>query len=72
VIDPTPRCVITTLAQDSLPRDLDVLRTITRHNSAASATQAPGVVLRGIAGVYASVLRGGLVRAGDEIRIIPS
>jgi len=72
LIDPTPRCVITTLAQDGLPRDLDILRTITRHSSAPSATQAPGVVLRGVAGVYASVLRGGLIRAGDEIHIISS
>lgn len=72
IIDPTPRCVITTLLQDGLPRDLDILRTITRHNSAASATQAPGVVLRGVAGVYASVLQGGLARIGDEFQLISS
>lgn len=72
IIDPTPRCVITTLAQEGIPHDLDILRTITRHNSAASATQSPGVMLRGVAGVYVSVLRDGLVRAGDEICIISS
>jgi uncharacterized protein YcbX len=72
MIDPTTRCVITTLEQDGLPRDLDILRTITRHNAAASITQAPGIILQAVAGIYASVLQGGLVRAGDKIQIISS
>jgi uncharacterized protein YcbX len=72
LIDPTPRCVITTLSQEDLPRDLDILRTITRNSSVASTTQAPGVVLEGVAGVYASVLREGLVRVGDDIQLISS
>jgi MOSC domain-containing protein len=29
---PDPRCVMTTLAQDELPRDTDVLRMLARHN----------------------------------------
>jgi hypothetical protein len=29
---PDPRCVMTTLAQEDLPRGLDVLRTLVRHN----------------------------------------
>ena len=29
---PDPRCVMTTLAQEELPKDSDVLRTLTRHN----------------------------------------
>lgn len=49
-----PRCVMTTLAQDDLPRDPAVLRTAARHNSAH-------------VGVYASVLSGGNARRGDPV-----
>ena len=68
-IDPTPRCVVTTLAQGDLPHDAGILRTVARHSAAASATIAPGAVLPAVAGVYATVLRDGLVRRGDAVRI---
>jgi uncharacterized protein YcbX len=55
VMMPTIRCVVTTVAQDDLPNEPDVLRTATKHNSAN-------------VGVYAMVERGGMVRRGDEIR----
>lgn len=57
VTGPCPRCVMTTLAQSDLPADPGVLRTAARHNRAA-------------VGVYASVVRGGLVRRGDGVRIL--
>jgi uncharacterized protein len=52
---PCGRCVMTTLAQGGLPRDPDILRTVAQHNDAKI-------------GVYASVVRGGPIRAGDTVR----
>jgi uncharacterized protein YcbX len=72
VIDPCPRCVVTTLAQGELPRDPGILRTLGQHNAAASVTLAPGVVFSAVAGVYASVLRGGALCRGDAIASIAS
>lgn len=69
VIDPCPRCVITTLAQEDLPHDLDILRTVGQHNRAASVTLAPGVVLPAVAGVYAKVLHWGRIRQGDTVTL---
>lgn len=67
VIDPTPRCVVTTLAQDDLPRDVGILRAIDQHSAVPSVTLAPGVMLPAVAGVYARVLQGGLLRRGDAL-----
>jgi uncharacterized protein YcbX len=41
LIDPSPRCVVTTLAQGDLPHDTGILRTVSQHNAAASVTLAP-------------------------------
>ena len=54
VARPTPRCVMTTLAQGALPKDPDVLRTAVQNNA-------------GNVGVYATVVRGGTVRRGDAV-----
>lgn len=48
------RCVMTTLAQGDLPRDLGVLRTAARYNKVK-------------VGVYASVERGGDIKRGDSV-----
>lgn len=56
VMMPTVRCVVTTYAQDDLPRDPQVLKTAAAHNSAN-------------VGVYAMVEQGGTVRRGDVLRI---
>ncbi|MCL4192817.1 MAG: MOSC domain-containing protein [Thermoguttaceae bacterium] len=51
-----PRCVMTTLAQSDLARDLGVLRTAVEHNQAH-------------VGVYAAVAQGGTIRRGDPVRL---
>jgi uncharacterized protein len=58
-----PRCVMTTLAQDGLPQDTDVLRTLVRHNreQVGDLGQYP------CAGVYAVVAAPGTVRIGDRV-----
>ena len=63
---PDPRCVMTTLAQGELPRDVDVLRTLAAHNR----IPAGGVEDLPCAGVYARVTAAGTVRAGDPIVLI--
>ncbi len=52
-----PRCVMTTLPQGDLPRDLGILRTAVQHNQAH-------------VGVYATVTRGGTIRRDDVLRLI--
>lgn len=56
ITGPCPRCVMTTLPQGDLPRDVGILRTAAQENQAH-------------VGVYASVARGGTVRRGDEVRL---
>jgi uncharacterized protein YcbX len=51
---PSPRCVMTTLSQGSLPKDPAILRTVVQKNA-------------GNVGVYASVVSGGQVRRGDLV-----
>ena len=61
-----PRCVIATLAQDDLPQDTDVLRTLLRHNRVqiGDFAQFP------CAGVYAVVAAPGTVRTGDQVTVV--
>ena len=61
---PDPRCVMATLAQDDLPKDTDVLRTLARHNM----LQVGGAAYP-CAGVYAVVESGGGVRTGDLVAL---
>ena len=60
-----PRCVMTTLAQDGLPQDTDVLRTLVRHNEqqVGDLGQFP------CAGVYAVIAAPGVVRVNDRVVI---
>jgi uncharacterized protein len=67
MIDPCPRCVVTTLAQGELPHDAGILRAIGRANAAASVTLAPGSMLDAVVGAYASVVKAGSVRIGDAV-----
>lgn len=62
---PTPRCVMTTLAQGDLDRDAEVLRTMAQHNM----VRAGGLGEMPCAGIYASVTSGGTLRVGAEVRL---
>jgi uncharacterized protein YcbX len=55
ITGPCGRCVMTTLPQGDLPRDPDILRTAAKHNHVQ-------------VGVYAAVVRGGMIRRGDSVR----
>jgi uncharacterized protein len=59
---PDPRCVMTTLAQDELPKDTEVLRTLARQNRLDVAGG-----LYPCAGVYAIVESAGTIREGDGV-----
>lgn len=67
VVLPTGRCVMTTLAQGDLPRDAAVLKTIAR----VGLRQVEGLGERACAGFYADVVRPGVVRHGDAVRVEP-
>ncbi|MDM8561503.1 MOSC domain-containing protein [Candidatus Parabeggiatoa sp. HSG14] len=57
VTEPCPRCVMPTLAQGDLPEDKGILSTIFQKNN-------------GHVGIYASVVQGGAIKCGDEIKVI--
>jgi MOSC domain-containing protein len=61
-----PRCVMTTLAQDDLPQDTNVLRTLVSHNKmqVGDLGQFP------CAGVYAVIAAPGTVRTGDQVTFV--
>jgi uncharacterized protein YcbX len=57
ITGPCGRCVMTTLPQSDLPKDIGILKAAAAHNQAR-------------VGAYASVLQGGTIRAGDAIKIV--
>jgi uncharacterized protein len=65
VVGPTPRCVMTTLAQPGLPKDPGVLKTI----AGVGRKQIGGLGQFACAGSYAEVVSSGVVRRGDPVRI---
>lgn len=64
VLVPVPRCVMTTLPQEDLPHDPNVLRSITRSNRVESFADT-----RPCLGVYCEVERSGTIRAGDRVAL---
>ncbi len=62
---PDPRCVMTTLAQNELPKDTNVLRTLIEHNrlDIMGAGKFP------CAGVYAVIEAEGIVRVNDKVEL---
>ncbi|MEP6661291.1 MAG: MOSC N-terminal beta barrel domain-containing protein [Acidimicrobiales bacterium] len=60
-----PRCVMTTLAQDELPKDNEILKALVRHNKLdVAGGRYP------CAGVYAVVEAAGTISAGDSVSLI--
>jgi len=68
VLMPTMRCIMTTLAQGDLPRDNEVLRTVTHHNR----IEIPGLGTWSCVGAYAAVAEPGHVQVGDEVTAKPA
>jgi uncharacterized protein YcbX len=62
---PDPRCIMTTLAQEELSKDTEVLRTLTQHNR----VQVGAAGLFPCAGVYAVVEGPGTMRVGDRVAL---
>jgi len=56
ITGPCGRCVMTTLPQGDLPKDPGILRTALQLN-------------HGYVGVYATVVRGGTIQDGDQVRL---
>jgi hypothetical protein len=56
---------MTTLPQGDLPRDNEVLRTVTRHNR----IEIPGLGTWSCVGAYAAVTTPGRVQVGDEVSL---
>jgi uncharacterized protein YcbX len=62
---PTPRCIMTTLANDDLPKDSGVLKALADHNRVSIGTMGSFPCL----GVNASVSAGGTIRRGDTVSL---
>ncbi len=63
ISDNATRCVMTTLAQGSIPQDRNVLKTLAVENQ----QEFGGLGRSACFGVYAEVVSGGSVRVGDEV-----
>jgi hypothetical protein len=46
-----------------------MLRVVNRLNAVASVTAAPGIVMPAVAGAYARVSGGGVLRCGDSVQV---
>jgi uncharacterized protein YcbX len=68
ITDPTPRCVIPTLAQGELPNDIRVLRAIAVLNRPPVPVLADAPLP--CAGVYAQVEQPGRLHVGDPVRLL--
>lgn len=63
VTGPAPRCVMTTLAQQDLPRDRKILQTVARHRMLPFAGLGQWACL----GLYANVVHPGTVTVADPV-----
>jgi uncharacterized protein len=62
---PTPRCVVPTRAQEELPADPRILRTVVAHHRLDLGPFGR----QGCAGAYAEVVRGGRVEVGGRLEV---
>ncbi|TMK15562.1 MAG: MOSC domain-containing protein [Actinobacteria bacterium] len=62
---PTPRCVMTTLPQEELPKDTGILRTAAQTNPLDFGP----FVKQPCVGLYADVANGGTLSVGDEVHL---
>lgn len=65
IVVPDSRCVMTTLAQDDLPKDTDILRALAKHNRipVGDYGQMPCI------GVYGIVETPGVIRKSDSVTL---
>lgn len=68
VTNPTPRCVVPTLPQAEMPRDIGILKTVAAHNR--PPIPALGGARQPCLGVYAVVEHGGVIHTGDPVRLL--
>ncbi|MEP6741049.1 MAG: MOSC domain-containing protein [bacterium] len=61
---PDARCVMTTLAQEELTKDTDILRALARYNKVQVGASQLACV-----GVYAVVEAPGAIRTGDQVKL---
>jgi uncharacterized protein YcbX len=69
VIDPCPRCVMTTLSQGQLNHDPRIWSALRRMPEAESLTFRPGKYLRAVAGCYGQIVAEGEIQVGDKVRL---
>ena len=67
IIEPCPRCVVTTLPQGELEKDHEILKTIVQHNQVESHTYYPGTLLKGVLGVYGIIEKSGQIHLENEV-----
>jgi len=65
VIIPDARCVMTTLPQDDLPKDMGILKALAQHNRVQVGNNKAACL-----GVYAIVEEPGIIREGDPVMLI--
>lgn len=65
VIIPDARCVMTTLPQDDLPKDMGILKGLAQHNKIQVGSNKAACL-----GVYAIVEEPGIIRNGDPVTLL--
>lgn len=70
IIEPCPRCVVTTLKQGKMKRDINILKTIVEYSAAQSHTFFPGKTLKGVLGVYGVIEKSGTIKTGDQAKLM--